>query len=237
MMKFICVLLAICFSAPVYAGGLQDAHRRVIARLINAGATEVFNDGNGFESPWAPTSNAGNWDSFNGTPTSEGTTVKNGTVSMRCGASSTYMIYDFSDYTEIWVDFWVYFDSSDYIQHVCEIVDSGASNKVSIKKTSGDSIVIYDETTTWDSTVDSVDDTWYHIFLHLIYTTGGSETVQIAINESASWDSWDYSSTSATIVPTNASYLRYGTPYMGGADSVVLDTLRLYQGSGMPSSW
>src|SRR4030067_2797307 len=77
-----------------------------------SGATLIFDDGTGFESPWSPVGNPGNWDSFSGTPTSEGTVVAKGSVSMSTDAAE-YMIETLSSaQTEVWSDFWFRIDTA-----------------------------------------------------------------------------------------------------------------------------
>jgi len=197
----------------------------------------IFSDGDGFESPWSPTSNAGNWDSFYGSPVSEGSIVAVGSVSMECSATARFMVKDISDYTEVWFDYWIYTDTLTGDTDVFRIKDSGGTNYIDGKINDPTDIYeLIDGTTTWSSGVEIVDDTWYHVFVHLIYTTGGSETVQICITTST-FDAWDYSTTSATIVPTNASNLNIGTWYSPGSDVLYYDSFKIYEGTEAPPSW
>lgn len=200
-----------------------------------SGATNVFDDDDGFESPWSPTGNSGNWDSFTGSPTNETTTVHAGSQAMRTDAGGEYMNLDTDNYTEIWLDFWIYFDSSASLCTYIRINASTGGKYVMLRLAADNDIWTYDNTYgTVDTELPVADDTWTHMFWHIIFN-GASSTVQIAVNTASTWDSWDYDNSSFSLGGINMTNLTFGQ--IDGGIDIVEDEFRLYQGADMPCDW
>ena len=259
MKKILFLVLIILFvSIECFAG--NNGRRSVIARkntaaggCTDSGTTHWFCDGgagttdcdgtnDGFESPWAPVGNSGNWDSYENAPASEGSTVKSGSISMRCNASNEHMVVNVSSQTEVWYDFWVYYvngPTSEAFRHLMLYQeDYGAEIYVEMDY-NDDTLRMSDGVNTWDTEVVLGNATWYHIFIHLELASGnGSETIQIAVNSVATWDAWDLNNTSATISPTNNGYFEFGLLETSDTPTdVIYDMFRSFYGTDMPCEW
>lgn len=229
-MRILTILLSLLLASPCFGG--------VAVKPMGSVDTLIFSDGFEASTGWTPTSDPGAWDSFTGSPVSETTIMQEGSVSMECDASLEYMNLDTDDYTEVWIDFWFYFDTLSGTTTINNVYDSGGTNKIYFYiGLSTSTVRINDGNSVHTISAALSTDTWYHVFAHIIYTTSGSEEIYGRVNTSSSWDSWYYSTTSGEILPANASSLRYGLVYSATPDTFYFDTYRMFYGSGMPSEW
>lgn len=209
-----------------------------IAQNVITSDNVLFDDGNGFESPWSPTSNAGNWDSFNGTPVSEASIVADGSVSMELNSASTYMNKDIETVTEIWIRFAFYATTTTAFHNVVELLSTGADYlEIAIQASGSNELRVFDSTTNWDSPTAISDATQYYAFIHIKLNGDGASTVQIGQNSTKYWDAWDYDTSAATIVPANFTSIKFGYCNAQGADTDYFDTFSAYKGASMPADW
>jgi hypothetical protein len=210
-----------------------------LVSTAGAGATLIFDDGTGFESPWTPVSNSGNWDSFSGTPTSEGTVVAKGSVSMSTNAAE-YMVETLSSaQTEVWSDFWIRLAAN--AQSVDQIwklnATGGASWIYASVISSTEELRITDGTNTYNTGILLPTGSWVHVFLHISLTTGGSEIIQVAVNAADTWDTWDYTTSAATIIPNDLLTFNFGRCTATATVVYYFDACRVYGGADMPADW
>jgi hypothetical protein len=211
--------------------------------IMAYGATSDFDDGDGFEAPWAPKTNIGNWTDWGaGTPTSSGT-AHDGSVAMSVDASNETVYKTLGDdRSEIWVDFWIYPDTDWDAGYFDFFKTNKAAPHFKLQLDVGDGSVAGSDGTNgpWDTTVTLTEDQWYHIFLHIEMAGGdGSETVQIAVNQATYWDAWDYDSSATTLVPTVVVNHNLGAIDKGAACNavIILDTFTSWYGATMPTEW
>jgi hypothetical protein len=199
----------------------------------SGGTAWMFTDG--FESPWNPPSNLGNWTSVSGTPTAVGSPVAQGSVAMSTDAVE-YMTKTLpAAQTEIWADFWVYLASeTGSVHQIWKLNATGGGSWIYASVTNLEQLRITDGTNTYDTGVTLSTGVYQHVYIHIKLAASGAETIQVAVN---SVTGWDYSIETATIIPGDFLVLVYGRITAPSAETFIFDEIRLANGASMPVEW
>jgi len=235
-MRIILVLLILVFASDAF-GMMPSVAHNVGSIGCPSDATLVFEDS--FESPWEPGVDTGNWTTVNSNTEIESTIVKYGAQSQKSNASGEYSLKSgLTTTSEFWFDAWIYPDDLSAYFYMMNVGDS--SNYVRVRIATDGSVLIYnDSTSVADTGVNISADQWYHIFAHVILTTDGSETAEVAVNQQVSFDSWDVSISNATFTVTTPDRFLLGLTYVGGGGTPVVytDKGRIFSGGNMPCAW
>lgn len=226
------------------AGRVADTTGNLLASIGSTATTNsstqtaptvMFADGNGFESPWAPVTNTGNWDWFFGTPVSSATAAK-GSVSQSNTAQGNYCGKNVTTRTEVWFDFWIRKTATGH--NTFANLYSAAYASIYVQVTDGAKIILNDDTTQWTTDVTASVNTWYHIFGHIKFVAGtGTETVQVYAGTGDKIGAWQYSSAVQSIVPADVTQILVGCLVITSGGTQYVDAFNSWYGTTMPSEW
>lgn len=228
------VVLFVLIPALAYAGMGMGPGPGIGRTFGGGGDSVIFSDGSGFEGVFP-----GNWDSIVGAPAQSTTQVHDGTYSMQVDAAEYAKETLDTTYTEIWYDFWFFCNTDTATTDRFVAVYNSVESASFPLRLSATETVQYYTGSAWITagTAAAIVGQWVHVFVHGILAAGGSETIEISTNQSATWDAWDYSVTTGSLGPDDFQVI-----YLGNSLSTTRTTyydggFKIYSGSTMPLAW
>ena len=211
MKKLLFLFLVIPFLFA--ASPLQQKHLAVIAALNSTESVSPLFSSD-YED-WVPTSVLDGWTSENSIVAGNKTeTSYSGTYAFVSIDNADYLVKTISGVGEWWLDFWVRKDNNAANAQAIRFYDTGNTSFLALGVDGDGDILLNDSATGNSGDAARISaDTWYHVFIHITSGDGGSDDWELAVNQAASFDSWDVDVSTATTTVTSFVNLRAGLPY------------------------